>query len=476
VLIAVLLLVPAAAGATTWKERDTVANNEGWPAPTMTVDRHGDSVFAWRDDRGLWERSRPARGALTPGRLLGPGAKDAAPIAGNAPGDAVLAWADGVREVVALRSRSGDFGAPQTLYDGATTEHVCDQAAAISDSGEALVVVSVVANGAQDPFACRVYAAVRSPGSSTFAAPVRLSDATGENVHVAMDRRGSGLVVWGDRHAGTIEVVRHAAGGGFAPAQALTVPGEAATPGIRGPLLVRVSARTGRAIVAFQTVRRNSYPTAAAAIGDTTHGFGAAARLGIAPLGLSQYFVAAAGSDGTLATAWRGGSGSKRHWDVARFGPHTKSASKRATVTLPAVHPDGIAMAIGGSGLVTVAYARLTSYRGPRSVEVVAAKASAPFPKAQVLSRRGGVYGAEPTLAISSSGRRFITWFDERKRRRTLRWASASAGARKFGRAQVLLRGDHDYGQELVRGARGAMLDLVHTVSSAWELFTYGER
>src|SRR5438067_1011335 len=103
------MLLPASAQGASWKSAGTIAVSEGFGPLSATVDRNGGSVFVWQDARGLLERARPRRGPFAPERFLAPTARDATPVAGNAPGEAVQAWdetapqfAERVREVAAL--------------------------------------------------------------------------------------------------------------------------------------------------------------------------------------------------------------------------------------------------------------------------------------------------------------------------------------------------------------------------------------
>jgi hypothetical protein len=473
--LALFLLAAAGAQAANWKRAGAVTGSGAFPL-TATVDGNGDAVITWQDARGLLERSRPRDGRLTPARTLAAAAREAPPVAGNAAGEAVQAWSEGapwsdtpVRELAALRPPGGEFAQPQTLYEAAPGERICQQASAMSASGEALVVFAVSTNGASDQLACRVYVAARAAGAPQFAAPVQLSDATARTLQVALDDRGNGLVAWGDRVAHDIVVARHPAGGGFAPAQTLGVPGESAMPGAGGPLMLRVSSGTGRAIIAFPTEGAQSF-TIAAAVGDTQTGFGPAGRIAMAA---ASRFDLAAGAEGTLAIAWRGAS-TQKHARVARLAPAVSSLSKAERSTFPGLHAVEVAVAIGDTGRVTVAWSRLIAHGHYRSVETATAPASRPFSRPQMLSAKGAHLSAGLRLATSSTGSQFLTWLEGRFGL-DARWARAPAATGKFGSAHPLGHGEQGFDPELLRGARGAML-LMLQQAGAWRLFTFGER
>ena len=475
-LIVLSLLLAASAEAANWKRAGAITDGGAFPVDA-TVDREGDAVIAWQDERGLLERARPRGGPLTPKRTVTPVAREAPPVVGNAGGEALQAWDEGVsggtdtvREVATLRPAGGEFGQPQTLYETTPGERICQQASAMSASGEAIDVFTVSTLGARDQLACRVYAAVRSPGASQFADPVQLSDATARTLQVALDDRGNGLVAWGDRLVHDIVVVRHPAGGGFEPAQTLGVPGEFAAPGAGGPLMLRVSPGTGRAIIAFPTQGERSF-TVAAAVGDTQTGFGPAGRISI---GAASRFDLAAGADGTLAIAWRGTSQLKRA-RVARLAPSVISLSNADRATFPGLHAVEVAVAVGDTGRVTVAWARLIAHGHHRSVEAATAPPSRQFTRPQTLSDQGEHLLAALQLATSSTGSQFLTWLEGKAGHQSVHWARAPAGTGKFGSAHPLARGERGIGAELYRGARGAML-LVLQQDDAWRLFTFGER
>jgi hypothetical protein len=474
-LIVLSLLLATSADAANWKRAGAITDSGAFPL-SATVDRGGAAVIDWQDERGLLERARPRGGPLTPMRTLTPAPREVPPVVGNAGGEALQAWSEGVprsdtppRELAALRPAGGEFAQPQTLYEVAPGERICQQASAMSASGEAIVVFAVSTNGAMDQFACRVYAAVRSPGAGRFGAPVQLSDATARTLQVALDDRGNGFVAWGDRLAHDIVVARHAAGGGFEPARTLGVPGEFALPGAGGPLMLRVSSGTGRAIIAFPTQGPQSF-TVAAAVGDTETGFGEASRIAI---GAASRFDLAAGPEGTLAIAWRGTS-ARKHAHVAWLGPGVNSLSEADRATFPGLHAVEVAVAIGDTGRVTVAWSRLIAHGHHRSVEAASAPPSRQFARPQLVSDQGAHLFAGLRLETSTTGSQFLTWLEGRTSM-SLHWARAPAATARFGSAHALVRGERGFGAELFRGARGAML-LVLEQPGAWRVFTYGER
>jgi hypothetical protein len=233
--------------------------------------------------------------------------------------------------------------------------------------------------------------------------------------------------------------------------------------------MLRVSARTGRAIIAFPTQGAQSF-TIAAAAGDTQTGFGAAGRIAQAA---ASKFDLAAGADGTLALAWRGTSKLK-HARVARLGPAVSSLSKAERFTFPGLHAVEVAVAIGDTGRVTVAWSRLIAHGHYRSVETATAPPSRQFTRPQLMSARGGHLSAGLRLETSSTGAQFLTWLEGRFGLE-VHWARAPAATGKFAGAHPLGHGEQGFDAELFRGARGAML-LVLQQAGAWRLFTFGER
>jgi hypothetical protein len=233
--------------------------------------------------------------------------------------------------------------------------------------------------------------------------------------------------------------------------------------------MLRVSGGTGRAIIAFPTQGPRSF-TVAAAVGDTETGFGEAGRIS---RGAASRFDLAAGAEGTLAIAWRGTSAQKRA-RVARLGPGVNSMSKADRSTFPGLHAVEVAVAIGDTGRVTVAWSRLIAHGHHRSVEAATAAPSRQFTRPQLLSDQGAHLSAALRLATSSTGSQFLTWLEGRFGL-SVHWARAPARTGKFGRAHPLARREQGFGAELYRGAQGAML-LVLQQAGAWRLFTFGER
>jgi hypothetical protein len=480
VLIALFLLAPANAGAASWTFARTITGPPVFPM-SATVNHDGHALFAWESGRNIWVRARPRGGPLRPVQSLSSTALNLTPVAGNLAGEAVVAWGETdaqygfpTREVTAIRRAGGAFGPPQTLYTASGDEGICDEAAAIAETGEAIVVFSVVAGGPY-PAACRVYAAVRSPGANGFGNPVALPSATGDQLRVAFDRRGNALIAWTDRVAHKVQVVRHRTSGVFEPAQAVAVPDEDVAEAGFGPLHLQV-APGGHAIIAFPTQAPDTRQVGAA-VGDTQAGFGRAVRLadsGTAQLGRSAHFDAAAGADGTLAVAWRSGASMNRHIQVAAVGPRRRSISERDTATLPGNHATEVKLAISDTGRVLVAQTRLLRGR-LRAVEVATRVRGRGYTTPQPLSNRGAGSGAALGLSTNSSGRAFLVWLEGTNGKQTLHWA-ATDRAGVFSRARRILHGDAVFGPALFRGTRGAMLATVSRTSGEWQVLTFGER
>jgi hypothetical protein len=482
-VIALLLLAPANASAAGWRFAGTITTHDAFSGVSATVDATGRALFTWRNAFVLRDRARPPRGAFTPARTLAAIAPDATPVAGNRAGEAVQAWGESdvlssysTRVRVALSPPRGDFASAQTIYDGDDSEQVCDVATAISDSGVALVVFSV-ASGEFAP--CRLYASVRQPGSSSFAAAVELSAGNARQLQVAADARGNAIVAWINNAVHQVETARYRAGAGFQPTQSLPAPGTDATPKSFGPLLLRVSAPTGRAIVAFPTVEpRVANEQIAATVGNTANGFRQPSQVsetGTRALGHSQRFAAAAGVDGTVAVAWRGGPDQHRRFEVARVGPRAISISSRNRATLPGEHALELAMAIDRKGLVLIATTYLVAHGNGTRVEATSGTAQGRFAKPQVLSRREPGAGALPVLAISSRGRGFYAWLHGA--RPTVRAAiSTASDPGHFGRARQLGGNAPAAGMHFVPGVAGTMFAVVGRTNGHWQLLAHGER
>jgi hypothetical protein len=487
VLVLVLAVTADAYGAG-WRSGGRIAaSNYDYVVLGGTAGRDGDALFSWWAGPRLSARARSSSVGFGPPQLLTSKLGEythPSPVVGNAHGDAVQAWAEAddpfdeaSRELVALRSTeaSRDFQASQSLYDGGQSERICDQAAAISDSGQAVVVFTVATRAAApggDPAACRVYAAVRRRGSLEFGAPVQLSGSVADSPEVAIDARGNALVAWHDLATGAVDVVRARANEDFRPPQSLSVAGAPVPPSRFGRLLLRVSGATGRALVAF--------PTQVERGGTATSGFGRAALVS-GPARLEneyeRHFDAAAAADGTLAVAWRGGrEQGKHHIHVALIGRHATSIAKRHAITLPGGRAGELALSIEDGGRVTIMWTLSTSHGVRRAIMVATDTVSRGLSRPQRLSANGGP-ASLPQIATSSRGDRFATWLDGFSEK-TLHWAKA-AGSQRFGRSRLLARRGHAVRAQLYPGARGAMLAAVereHGDTDYWQLFSYGER
>jgi hypothetical protein len=494
VLGLLLFALPGSAHAATWKPAGVIAKTTYEDLSfAATVDRSGDALFAWSPPgSGLFSRTRQRRGPLQPAAAVSPTNVDVVELelAGNASGEAVMAWpapldigGESRREVVALRPPGGKFGPPQTLFEGVFQGggRICFNQAAISDNGTAMVVF-----GDFVPFdGCRLFAAVRTPDSAQFEQPVELAPAkaVARLPQVAFDARGNALLVWGERNeqGNAIETMRYLPkAGGFQPKQEIGIPGEelgAVTP---GPLLLRISGPTGAAIVTYASMNRSTGAKhIAAAIGSTRDGFGPVAKLSgrvkmkFAP---PQNLTAAAGVDGTLAVAWRSGTNDHNKIQVARVGPGAESITSLDTKTLSRDKAFEVALAIADDGRVTVAWTRFIHFPRPFAVETATGAPSEPFTRAQRLSSKGA---SLPAVATSSRGDQFLAWLETTGRKQTAHWAKASRRDGQFGRPRKLsaARGIADV--SLYRGRLGAMLATIfrsHVDDSEWSLLTYGER
>jgi hypothetical protein len=490
-----LLALPASAQGATWEPAGVIARTSTEELPfTATVDRAGDALFAWSaPGSGLFSRARVRGGALDKTETLRPDHVDRFELAENASGEAVMAWPEPIadsgqdtrREVVALRPPGGDFGAPQTLFEGVFQGggSICANEAAISDNGTAMVVFSVFV-----PFdGCRLFAAVRRAGSAQFEQPVELAPAKAAAVlpTVAFDARGNALLAWGEfgEHGKTVETMRYLPNaGGFQPKQEIGIAGEELTGKLAGPLLLRVSGPTGAAIITYPSYNpATGAKRIAAAIGSTRSGFGPVANLS-ARVSISfatpQALAAAAGADGTLAVAWRSGTNNHNKIQVARVGPGAESITSLDTNTLSKERAHEVALAIADDGRVTAAWTRFIHYPLPFAVETATGAPSEHFARTQRLSNNGS---SLPDVATNTRGDQFLAWleFPDRTRKRTVHWAMASRRDGHFGRSRTMSGERRAREVRLYRGRRGAMLGAISRSKpgdSSLSLLTYGER
>src|SRR3954471_7509100 len=283
VLLVALGAFPASALGSDWKGAGNILSTSAGGAVSATVDRDGNALFAVTTPAGLFARARP-RGDSVQARQLVTSTPAAPRVAGDAAGQAVMAWSDSREELrstrvqVALREPGQAFGATQTLYDGGPEHYVCDRIGfAISDSGEAMVVFTA---GEVTSRVCRLMASVRPARADRFGEPVELDPATAARARpqVAFDAVGNALVAWTrpgseniDEAPRDLQAVRYLpAAGGFQPVQSLAIPGE--TVGIYGKAPRLRVAPAGAAILAWgSTSARTTHVVAA--IGGTRAGF-----------------------------------------------------------------------------------------------------------------------------------------------------------------------------------------------------------
>jgi hypothetical protein len=488
-LALLLLALGAPAQAERWKGAGSILTSGGGAVST-TVDRDGDALFAVTTPAGLFTRARP-RGEPIQARQLVTSTPAAPRVAGNAAGQAVMAWSDtrepvqSTRVMVALREPGRPFGAAQTVYDEGPEHYVCDRIGfAISDSGEAMVVFTA---GEVTSRVCRLMASVRPAGAERFGEPVELDPATASRARpqVAFDAVGNALVAWTrpgseniDEAPRDLHVVRYLpAAGGFQPVQSLAVPGE--TVGIYGKAPRLRVAPGGAAILAWGSTSARTTRTVAA-IGDTQAGFTPPEVL--SGRASAESVDAAVGADGTRAVAWRAGRAGAARVQVARAGPGAETLTSGDTRTLSAKRASQVALAVTDRGRVTVVWSRHLKYPAPAAVEAATASPSRRFERAQVLSTGSQGFPDVPLIATNTNGDQFASWTEQRPgaSERTQHWAMAPAATGHFREARQMLRA-RDVGLvQLYRGARGAMLAVVlrpyiaHRVS--WSLFTYGER
>lgn len=484
VLLVLLGACPAAAHGASWKSGGTIfADTPIFGALETAVDRSGNTLFAYPggfNGGGVFARARPSGGPVAPRQTLSGADAQQPHLAANAKGEALVAWSEASpgtgsslpdRELAALRLPGGAFAGPQVLAEGVT---VCDDAAAMSNSGYAVVAFTAAAADGR----CLPYASLLKPGSDHFDPPVQLSTNRAATPQVALDNRGNALVAWVDKDSDAVLISRYLPHGlGFQTSQRLFVDGQEPAAPDFGPLLLRVSPPTGAAIIAFPSLD-GFRKRPAVSIGGTVTSFDPP-RLLAGPSSFNSAYDrrvdAAAGADGTLAVVWRGGDRQMRRVKIARVGPGAESITRDDVNAISDLHAAEVALAIADDGRVTVAWSRLSAHGKRDVVEAATCAPSEHCGRPQLLSSNGLPGGVRPEAATSSSGVQFVSWLTPTG----VDWAMGSAHTGRFGKAHRLTSATDVAQQRLLRGRHSAMLATVverATNGMTAKLFTYAER
>jgi hypothetical protein len=517
---ATLLLAAAPARAADW-------DAEGFITPPGeasfeldgAVDAAGNAFFAWRGPlhtgpgpgpttSDFRYRARLRGGPFGDIRTLPADNEEPTEIAGAANGDVVMAWRERTDSQslaspsrvlkAAIRPAGGGFGNAQTIYEGDPAGSVCWVNTGIAPNGEAVVLFGVTAE-AGDVGRCLPHAAVRRPGEDRFGDAMRISDVAADyRPQIAFDGQGNALVAWRGPNTTTVKVARHGAGAGFEQLPDVAVTGET-VPRLGGPLVLRVSQPTGRAILGFPTTADGDRVRVGGAVGSVAGGFNPGEVLsGPADLSsgqLGSYFDGGAGGEGTLALTWRSSGRGRTRAQAAYVGPGEANLTSARTESLSGYSIQSPQMVVTEEGRVTVTWLRLLG-NGRRAVEAASAEGGR-FGVAQRLSSGDVLPRPRPLIAVNSRGEQFVAW-NSRDPRPPISYsviesAKASSRTGRFGRTLDVLRARTNINEsageaKLYRAANGAMLAAVRRDRGepdapffggspyAWDLRSYAER
>jgi hypothetical protein len=496
-----LLAAAAPASAADWVPAGAVTSpDQAATSLDASVDASGNALFAWNQGSfggPILYRSRTAAGqysdaAQIPSKPGGPAEFSHS----TANGDAVAAWVERQDEQTfnyrllkaSIRHGGGGFGAPQTVFDAGPDRALCWERTATADSGETILLFGV---GPQPPTggSCPAFFAVRAAGASSFGPPTPLPGAPADRPQIALDAAGNGLIAWRSEGLTAVQVARYTAGGTVGPPQAVAVAGET-VPRFEGPVVLRVSRPTGRAVIGFPSSAGGDHVHVAAAVGTVADGFGEPQVLsGPADLSSGQlgaYFDGDAGDDGTLALAWRSSGRGKTRTQAAYAGP-TDSLTVRRTVSVSGYSVQTPRVVVTPQGRVTVAWLRLTG-NATRALEAASADGGR-FSRSQRVSNSNVVPRPQPVLELNSRGDQFLVWSSDIKGFHSrVDSAKASSRSGRFSRVINVLRtrtNSLPRTSELVGdfialpGPNGALYTAVRRDKSSslfWDLRSYGAK
>ena len=312
---------------------------EGIGPRGAVVDDAGGAVVAWGTEEGGYDGAgavmvalRPPGGKLRPPLQLKAIRPAALAVAGNARGDALVAWSYSTEIQYAFRPAGGDFG-PVSVAPGAPGLVV---GATLDPDGTATLVWSKydVARGTYV-----VYTSTRPPGGE-FGQPHELGGVPATAI-LAASRNGRALLVWNDRHS--VMLAEREPGGDFGPPFAAAPAGE--VDAIKGVAI----AASGAAAIAY------GHTPIKVTIRPPGSSFDAPARIGtvvdyIDPVGIAvndrgDATVAWPGRDDAIQAAYR--TARPRSWRLIELAP------PRPLLPLPGGVPSVV---IGGSGRATAAW------------------------------------------------------------------------------------------------------------------------
>jgi hypothetical protein len=498
------LAAAAPASAADWAPAGTITPPElGSVYLDGAIDAAGNALFTWDDGPTggpVRYRTRPAGGPFGDIATIPANAGSMPDVShSTANGDAVAAWVERQDEQAfnyrflkaSIRQGSGAYGAPQTIFDAGANGFICWEQTATAGSGESILVFGV-GSGQPNGDSCPAFVAVRAPGAGSFGTPTPLPGPPADyRPEIALDAAGNGLIAWRGQRLTAVQVARYTAGGTVSPPQAVAVPGET-VPRFEGPVVLRVSRPTGRALIGFPSSANGGDTVhVGAATGTVTTGFSQPHVLsGPADLSsgqLGSYFDGDAGDDGTLALAWRSSGRGKTRAQAAYVGPDDEGLTARRTVSVSGYSVQTPRVVVTLQGRVTVAWLRLTG-SARRALEAASADGGR-FSRPQRVSSSNVVARPQPVLELNSRGDQFLVWSSDIKGFHShVDSAKASSRTGRFSRVINVLRTRTNAlprTSELVGdfvvlpGPNGAMFTAVRRDESSsrfWDLRSYGAK
>lgn len=510
--VVALLAVAPPAGAADWRDGGFITDPDRHARASFHAlsDGSGNALFTWNgyenvdpalsDDLRPHARARPARGDLTPPRVLSDRYEFVATSANDQGDLLVVSHAPeraGGRILVRSGRITGEFSDEQVVFETGPDERICHDSGQVGPDGRAIVIYGVapphrLSLDSPDAARCSLRMRMRASRTADFGPERRITE-PGQApfpVPIEFDREGRAVVAWAqhDRDAAdaTIRTLRVDPAAGTAEPQHVAVPAETAA---TGPLRLGV-AGNGRTVIAFASRRPGGDAVrVAAAIGDTREGFGPASVLsGPAYLSAPADLDAAIGDDGTATVAWRAGNPRSYKVQAAIAGPDDELTSARTTSLSRS--PGRVPQVTVGAGRATVAWIALVSGRG-RSIEATSGRPGDGFERARVISETE-VANRVPQVTSARRGAAWVVWGERLTdtttyQFRVLKASKLSVRGGRFSRVLDVLRGrsgERIGSFEVVPLTGDGMLAAVERERERpnfsdwhgwWQLRTYGE-
>lgn len=380
-------------------------NSNVWPS--IGVAPNGTAIAAWQDETEdrIFAAPRPNGGSFAGGASLGSGSGDAdyakTAAAVNDSGAAVVAWIGkepgGDTIEAAYRPAGGSFSSPPAVLD--TIDFAAERPeVAISAAGKAVVV------WAGGPFGSRLAkAATHGSSVGAFTATEVLNDAgdlgTGGNFEpgLAIDGSGNAIVVFPTLRAGgmgTVEPLQWAqllsGASQFGDAEDVGVEGVEADVAVDGSgRATAVWQKDGVVKAAVQATAGGSFGSALA-VSEAPDGLASEPRLGLSSAGAATV-VFEAGSPGGQKVMWSGGIG-------AFADPQQLSSAGNS---------GDASVAVDGAGNAAAVWTRFDGTR--ETVEGSYRPAGGSFVAPTTLSK-ANTPGNTPGVAIDAAGNATAIW------------------------------------------------------------------